>query len=144
MRGGAICLERDISKAFDKLQWSFPFRALKIFKFSEKWIGLIQKLICTSKGWVLVKNSPGGFFCSSCGLRQVHPLPPYQFILAKEILSLNLQSLQGQDLVHPVSTTATSLCHLFFADDIMLFMKATERSLAVMKSLLTEYQVASR
>ena len=139
MRAGAICLKLDISKAFDKLQWSFLFRALKFFKFSEKWIGLIKELICTSNGLVLINKSPGGFFGSSCRLRQGDPLSPYLFILAGEILSLNLQSLQSQDLIQPVSTTAASLCHLFYADDIMLFMKATKHSLVVMKSLLTEY-----
>lgn len=32
--GGAVCLKLDITKAFDKLQWNFIFRALQFFNFS--------------------------------------------------------------------------------------------------------------
>lgn len=47
--GGATCMKLDMkSQAFDVIKRPFPFRALKFFQFSKKWInGLIKDLITT-------------------------------------------------------------------------------------------------
>lgn len=66
---GAICMKLDISKAFDKLHWSFLFKALDFFKFPPRWINWIEELICTFRGSILINKSPCGFFGTSCGLR---------------------------------------------------------------------------
>ena len=58
-------MKMDITKAFDKLQWNFLFKALKFFQFSDSWIGMIKELICNTKGSVF----PCGLFVSSYGLR---------------------------------------------------------------------------
>lgn len=57
---GAICMKLDISKAFDKLHWSFLFKALDFFEFPPRWINWIKELICTSRGSVLINKSPRG------------------------------------------------------------------------------------
>lgn len=67
---GSICLKLDISKAFDKLNWSFLFSALQFFNFSDAWISLIKECVCTTKCSVLLNRVPQGFFGSSCGLNR--------------------------------------------------------------------------
>lgn len=59
--GGSLCMQLDISKAFDKLSWAFLLKSLPFFGFSEKWITLIKECISSAKGLVLINRSPCGF-----------------------------------------------------------------------------------
>ena len=119
------------------------FKALKFFQFSDKWISFIKELITTSKCSVLVNRTPCGFFGSSCGFHQGDPLSPYLFVLAEEILSLNFSSLQRERKIYHVSPIHSTPCHLFYADDILIFLKAPTRSLQIIKNLLDYYQRAT-
>ena len=83
------------------------------------------------------------FFGSSCGLCQRDPLSPYLFVLAKEILSLNFSSLQREGKIHVVFPIQSTLCHLFYTDDILIFLKAPKRSLQITKNLLDYYPRAT-
>ena len=128
-RGGSVGLKLDISKAFDKLQWSFLFRVLEFFQFSPKWIGLMKELVCSSKGSVLINKSLCGFFSSTYELLQGDPLSPYLFILAEEILSINLDRLRQEGAIFPISASKSSPCQLLYAYDILIFLNAHKTSL---------------
>lgn len=141
--GGSVCLKIDTTKAFDTLEWNFLFRALLFFNFSFGWINLIRELICTSKGSVLINKSPCGFFSSSCGLRQGDPLSLYLFILAEEILNLQIEGLKQLGKIVPISSVQSTPCHLPNVDDILLFMKAYKRGLSNIKEILSKYQASS-
>ncbi|XXG84671.1 hypothetical protein AAC387_Pa10g2137 [Persea americana] len=140
---GSLCLKLDISKAFDKLNWPFLFSALKFFHFSDAWISLIKECVCTSKGSVLLNRMPKGFFSSFCGLREGDPLSPYLFILAEEILSLYLHSLQNQGLFLPLSKVSSTPCHLLYAKDILIFMQGKASSVLILQDLLATYWSAA-
>lgn len=141
--GGSICLKIDITKAFDRLQWIFLFRALHFFNFSSGWINLMRELICTSKGSVLINRSPRGSFSSSSGLRQGDPLLPYLFILAEEILSTQIEGHRQSGKIVQISPVQSTSCHLIYADDILLFLKVDKRGLSWIKGILSKYQASS-
>eukprot|EP00268_Persea_americana_P052212 TRINITY_DN5839_c0_g1_i1.p1 TRINITY_DN5839_c0_g1~~TRINITY_DN5839_c0_g1_i1.p1 ORF type:complete len:231 (-),score=32.34 TRINITY_DN5839_c0_g1_i1:1344-2036(-) len=143
LRGGSLCMQLDISKAFDKISWPFLFKSLHFFGFSATWTKLIRECVCTTKGSVLINRSPFGFFESNCGLRQGDPLSPYLFILAEEILSLNIQNLVNNNLIFPLSKAPNTPCHLLYADDILLFLKGHKSSLLALKKVLEDYQSSS-
>lgn len=143
IRGGSICLKLDITKAFDKLNLEYHFSTLKFFKFGGAWISLIKEWVCATRGSVLVNRIPQGFFGASCGLRQGDPLSPL-FILAEELLSLHLQNLQSKRVIFPVSLIPYTPCHLLYADDILLFPRASKPSLLAIKNLLFKYQNLAR
>ena len=142
-KGGVACMKLDISKAFDKLSWDFLFSALHFFKFSSVWINLMRELVCSSRGSVLINKSPCGFFSSTCCLRQGCPLSLYLFILAEEILSLQVEKLRIERAITPISPVSSTPCHLFYADDMLFFLKAKKKDLTRLFAVLKAYQDSS-
>ncbi len=72
--------------------------------------------------------------------RQGDPLSAYLFIIAEAVLSQNLTQMVSRGWITPLSVQPgyDQGCHLFFADDISLFMRASALQL-----LLRKYQNAS-
>lgn len=108
LSGGSLCLKLDISKAFYRLDWAFLLKALHHFGFFDSnWIVLIKECICGSRGSILINGEATGFFPVECRLRQVDPLSPYLFILAEEILSLNISNLVSRGDLIPIFQPAS-------------------------------------
>lgn len=103
----------------------------------------MKEMVCSSKGSVLIHKSSCGFFSYSCGPRQGDPLSPYLFIIAEEILSINLETLRLEGAIFPISVTSSTPYHLY-ADDILIFLKACKSSLQRLQGLLSLYQDSSR
>lgn len=81
-RTGHLALKMDMSKAFDRLEWSFLIDVLKKFGFGDKFCQLIHQCVSTTQIEVLLNGSPTKSFTLTRGIRQEDPLSPYLFILA--------------------------------------------------------------
>ncbi|XP_059623148.1 uncharacterized protein LOC132266309 [Cornus florida] len=77
----------DLRKAYDSVQWEFPFSLLQLYGFRNKWIGWVKAAVTTVQFSIMVNGSPHGFFQPSRGLRQGCPLSPLLFTLVIEYLS---------------------------------------------------------
>ncbi|GKV35630.1 hypothetical protein SLEP1_g43875 [Rubroshorea leprosula] len=138
---GAIALKMDLHKAFDSVNWSFLEKVLRDFNIPEALIKLIMFCVSTVKLSMLWNGEPLPFFDPQRGLRQGDPLSPYLFIMVMEKLShMILSRLQSRSWKPiKIARGGLALSHLFFADDLMLFCKASHSQLSMVMNCLKEF-----
>lgn len=139
-------IKLDMKKAYDRLEWDFLAGVLEKLGFCRKWIAPIMACLSSVSFSMVLNGKNGSFFKPSQGLHQGDPISPYLFILVIDVLSHLITTdcrdgcLQGIKLCNG----SPLLSHLFFADDSLLFLKATASNCQRMSYLLNIYCVASK
>lgn len=77
----------DISKAYDRLEWSFVEQMLNKFGFHSTWISRLMGCVTTVSYSFLHNREIFGDIQSHRGIRQGYPISPYLYILCAEGLS---------------------------------------------------------
>ena len=95
---------------------------------------------------VLVNGGKTEGFTPNRGLRQGDPLSSYLFILGQEILSRILEHELRNKNLNGIKTSSNgpTISHLMYADDIILFSKATVRDAYCLINVLEKYCSWSR
>jgi hypothetical protein len=90
---------------------------------------------------ILINGSPFGLFSPARGLRQGDPLSPFLFILGTEVISRLLLHQESHDLLKgiKIARNCSPITHLLFADDLIIFAKATSAEAIIIKSCLDKY-----
>lgn len=144
-KDGYVALKIDISKAFDRVEWSFLYTVMAKMGFSPRWINLILECISSVKYTVLHEGDEIGPILPTRGLRQGDPISPYLFIIIVEGLSAMIKLAENQGNIHGVaiSRSAPKITHLLFADDSYFFFKASPVEANTFKTILDIYSAAS-
>ncbi|KAL5726650.1 hypothetical protein ACHQM5_009673 [Ranunculus cassubicifolius] len=123
-----MAIKLDMAKAYDRVEWDAVMEILKRLGFCDKWLQMIHQCIATFQFSVLINGCPQGCFQASRGIRQGNPLSPYLFIILSEALSRCLIKAENLKLISGLkaSKDAPSINHLLYADDLILFSKATK------------------
>lgn len=113
------------------------------FGFLSVWINWIKECIVTPSFSVLVNGVSGSSFRPSRGIRQGDPLSPYLFILCAELLARQFAAAcRHQDKIIGVRIIGHSgirIPFLTFANDTMIFAKASSESCHLIHSILDKY-----
>lgn len=141
----SMAVKTDMSKAYDRLEWSFLRNVLDQFGFHPTWVHWIMECVSSVSYSFLINGSAQGCVAPSRGIRQGDPLSPYLFILCSEVLSGLCLNAQGQGTMQGVKVArrSPSLNHLFFADDTMFFCKSDQETCKTLASILERYEIAS-
>ena len=108
------------------------------------WVDLIMRCITTIFFSILINGAAKGWIKSQRGLRQGCPLSPYLFILCAEVFFRLLMQAEIQNLIHGLRfENNISVSHLLFADDSLIFTKATVADCKHLKTIFDRYTTAS-
>ena len=126
---GLMAIKLDLQKAYDKVNWKFLSAVLLHFGFNETFTNWIMSCVSLISFEVVVNGGKSLGFKPGRGLRQGDPLSPYLFILGQEVLSrliehdLRLKNVAGIK----TSISGLTITHAIYADDIVLFSKASKK-----------------
>lgn len=141
-----MAVKLDLEKAYDLLDWSYIKACLLRFGFHYDWIELVMHCIKSVSFSIILNGSPQGWFQPSRGIRQGDPLSPYIFILAMEPLIRRFNSLAVNSKAQVgilSSPLGFRISNLMFADDCLLFAKATKKATRNICKVLDAFSAAS-
>lgn len=146
MKQGKRCfatMKLNMSKVYDRVEWIFIEKMLIKIGFSVHWVKKIMRCVTSVRYSFQINGQAYGELIPSRGLRQGYPLSPYLFLICAEGFSALLRQAENkQDILGlKIARIAPSITHLFFADDSLLFLKASTGSL---KSILNIFNLYSQ
>ena len=123
-----MALKLDMSKAYDRVEWAFLERVMYQLGLEERLIKIIMSCVQSVSYSVLLNGQPVGNIIPGRGLRQGDPLSPYLFLLCAMGLQCLIQKAEASGDIKGVAICrhGPRISHLFFADDNVLFCRATE------------------
>jgi hypothetical protein len=132
----------DLSKAYDRVDWDFLRKTLQRMGFAHRWIDWIMSCVTTVRYMVKFNGTLLDAFSPSRGLRQGDPLSPFLFLFVADGLSALLQREVGNQDIEPIRICrrAPGVSHLLFADDSLLFFKATVAQANRVRLVLDSYE----
>ena len=144
-KSGFMALKLDMSKAYDRLEWSYLEALMKRMGFCDTWVALIMECISMVSYSILVNGEPSSTIYPSRGIRQGDPLLPYLFILCTKGFHGLLASAADAGHIRGVSICKKGprLTHLFFADDSVVFYRVSLAECHMIQNLLSCYERAS-
>jgi exonuclease III len=144
-RDGVAAVKLDMSKAYDRVEWSFLENIMVKMGFSPKLVNLVMNCVRTVSYKVKVNQDFTEVIMPHRGLRQGCPLSPYLFILCAEGLSCLFHKAAEDGTLDGIQIcpNAPKINHMFFADDSIIFMKVNEASALKLQSILRLYEGAS-
>ncbi|XP_057790752.1 uncharacterized protein LOC131007855 [Salvia miltiorrhiza] len=140
-RGQNMACKIDIRKAFDTLRWDFLLKVLRTYGFDERFITWIDIILRSARLSILYNGQLHGYFGCTRGVRQGDPLSPILFGIAEDVLSSLFSNCVDSGHLTPMTMTRNLQfpTHLFYADDILVFCKASVRNAKTLKKILEYY-----
>jgi hypothetical protein len=124
---GVCAVKLDMAKAYDRVEWAYLQGIMLQLGFSENFVTTMMRCVTTVSFSVRVNGHLSTPFKPTRGIRQGDPISPYLFLLCLEGLSCLQRSIGPVHLSRGVRVGihAPWISHLLFADDCIVFSKAS-------------------
>jgi hypothetical protein len=134
----------DFEKAFDRVDFDYLWATLDRIGLGGHFLKLTKGLVTQATA----KIHLNGLFSEDVPLlravRQGDPLAPLLFAIATQPLITYLDAkILDKELPAIHINDQLSTCHMFFADDVGIFIPATQHAFNLLKSYLDLYEKAS-
>ncbi|KAM0827328.1 hypothetical protein ACQ4PT_068268 [Festuca glaucescens] len=142
-RDGITAVKLDMSKAYDRVDWSFLEKMMIKMGFGSEWVKLVMSCVRTVSYRVKVNSELTSIIQPQRGLRHGCPLSSYLFLLCGEGLSALFQNADADGSLQGIQICmgAPRINHMFFADDALIFMKVNEANARKLQQILAAYEV---
>eukprot|EP00253_Pinus_taeda_P006873 PITA_06873 len=140
-----MLMQLDLSKAYDKVSWSYLEAVLETFGFSKQWIKWVLALIKSPRYSILVNGAPSAPLSPSKGIRQGDPLSPFLFVILMEGLSRLIAKKKAEGQIRGLQPIRSSpaTTHQQFVDDTMLHGTPTVKEALAYRDILNLFNKAS-
>uniref|UniRef100_A0A3P9JRC9 Reverse transcriptase domain-containing protein n=1 Tax=Oryzias latipes TaxID=8090 RepID=A0A3P9JRC9_ORYLA len=135
MKGLLVSL--DSLKAFDRVEWSYLFQTMDMFKLGANFVDWVKLLYSSPKEAVITNSHCSNYFFLERGTRQGCPLSPLLFALAIETFaelirtSLSIKGFHIDGTEHKIS---------LYADDVLLYLIKTDSTIPHLLNLLKQFR----
>jgi hypothetical protein len=136
----------DFEKAYDRVRWDFLEETMKGKNFSDQWINWVMQTVRGGQVCINVNGTRGPYFRTMRGLRQGDPLSPLLFNLVADALSAMMDKAVERDLIVGVldKLVDKGVSHIQYADDTVLMIDGSNKSIINLKILLYCFEWLSR
>lgn len=95
------CIQLDISKAFDSVEWDFVINTLQAYQLPELFVPWITLCISSPHYSISFNGELVGFIPGEKGLRQGDPISSSLFVMAMDILAKDLDKAAREEVFKP-------------------------------------------
>ena len=140
-----MAVKLDMSKAYDRVEWSFLDAMMAKLGFHYKWRNWIMECLRTVTYSFSINGEVKEYVTPGRGIRQGDPLSPYLFLLCSEGFSNLLRRAAESKKMSGmrICRRGPSITHLFFADDSLIFCKANQQQATELMRVLQVYAIGS-
>ncbi|CAM6091071.1 unnamed protein product [Calypogeia fissa] len=143
-RAPSLFLKLDFEKAFDRVRHDYLWETLVCLGFSSHLISLIQALLIDAYSRVHINGTFSLEIHLRRGVRQGCPLSPLLFVMSTQPLMTFLNDRLQQGLLKGICISDhLTISYRLFADDLGVFIPATETTFIQLKDTLSLYENAT-
>jgi hypothetical protein len=140
-----LFLKLDFKKSFDRVDFEYLWRTIDLMGLGGKFLQLVKGLVLGAMARVIVNGLYTDKIKIERGVRQDNPLASLLFALSTQPLITYMDHQISTNQLPAIEiNNKLTVCQMLFADDVGIFIPATEIAFTALLKCLTTYEAASR